>query len=213
MARITSLVLMLALLLPFGLAAQQGAAAVTPGALTLGPGDMIRLQVYMEKDLTGEFLVNEDGVVTLPLLGDRQVAGIPIRQLRADLIAAYRAQIRNPAIEITPLRRVSVLGSVVRPGIYPVDPTYSLADAIALAGGASLDGDLNHVQIVRGGQVIRREAGIGERLATADIRSGDQIMIGRRSWFERNTTFLVSATLSVASIITGMLVARSYAKT
>lgn len=197
--------LALALLLsPFAApaAAQQGA--------TLRPGDAIRVEIWREKDLSGEFPVATDGTVTLPLLGRQRLVDIPLEQIRDTLIAQYRVTLRNPSIDVTPIRRVSVLGEVQKPGLYGADPTLSLAGVVALAGGATPTGNLNRIRIVRDGQVLREKVGAGETLTGADIRSGDQIVVEQRSWFARNTVFLLSAGLSLAtSIATTVILTRN----
>ncbi len=187
--------------------AQAPAAPVqsASGELSLRPGDVLRIEIWREVDLTGEYLVDEAGEVTLPLLGTRSVTGKNLRELRNELIEEYRVHLRNPSISIIPLRRINVLGEVARPGLYSVDPTVSLAGAVALAGGATPTGDLNRVRIIRGSEVIRERVGVGETLTTLDIHSGDQIIVDRRSWFERNSTFVVSVLLSVTSIVISLL--------
>jgi polysaccharide biosynthesis/export protein len=194
------------ILLGLALAVLPGAAQTNDaGALTLRPGDLIRVQIYQEAELNGDFLVDQDGVVILPLIGAQPVTDTPMRELRTRLVEAYRAHLRNPSINITPLRRINVLGEVQRPGIYPVDPTVSLADAIAMAGGATPMGDLRRIRIIRGGQTLSERAEIGETLGAVDIRSGDRVLVDRRSWVERNSTFVVSTVLSVTSIIIALV--------
>lgn len=193
--------LLLGLLLIPAVATTQSGAGSVPDAVTLQPGDMVRVVIWREEDLSGDFSVDETGVVTLPLLGDKHVTGIPMRQLREVLIEEYRIHLRNPSISITPLRRVNVLGEVNKPGLYEVDPTISLAGAVALAGGATASGDLNRIRVIRSGTVIRERVAAQAALNTADIRSGDQIFVERRNWFDRNSTFVVSVLLSVTSIV------------
>lgn len=190
------------LLLPFGAAAQDMLPG--PGA-RLRPGDIVRVEIWREEDLSGEFHVDESGTVTLPLLGERRVAGVMFSELRDALLADYRAELRNPSILITPLRRIYILGDVNSPGPQSIDPTISLAGAIALAGGASSEGDLRRIRVVRDGQIVLDRVSAESALSGIDIRSGDQVFVGRRSWFDRNSTFLVSATLSVASIVISLV--------
>jgi protein involved in polysaccharide export with SLBB domain len=175
------------------------------GDVSLRPGDILKIEIWREEDMTGEYLVDEAGEVTLPLLGTKRVTGIAVRELRATLIEEYRVHLRNPSISITPLRRINVLGEVNKPGLYPIDPTVSLAGAVALAGGTTPGGDLNRVRVIRDGETIRERVGAAETLTSLDIRSGDQIIVDRRSWFDRNSTFLVSAVLSVTSIVITLL--------
>ena len=195
--------------------AQAGAATPAPAPaaqepeLALRPGDLIDVRIYQEPELTGQFLVDEQGVAVLPLIGEQQVTGIGMRPLRERLQEAYRRHLRNPSITITPLRRVTVLGQVTKPGTYTLDPTVSLAGAIAMAGGASPAGDLRRVRIIRGTQVIRERVGVAESINAADVRSGDQIVVDERGWFERNSTFVVSALLSLAGIASSIIIATS----
>jgi polysaccharide export outer membrane protein len=197
MHRFAALVLWAALALVPRLSHAQADTA----AVTLNPGDLVRVQIWREEDLSGEFLVDESGMVTLPLIGEKRVAGIPIRRLRTELLEAYRVHLRNASINITPLRRINVLGEVARPGLYPVDPTVSLAGVVALAGGATATGDIRRIRIVRDGTVLMERAGAAETLNALELRSGDQIFVDRRGWFDRNSTFVVSALLSITSIV------------
>lgn len=171
---------------------------------TLQPGDVLLVAIWREEDLSGEFTVDASGTVTLPLLGEKKVSGIAMDRLRDMLIEDYRVQLRNPSIDVTPLRRVDVLGEVREPGVYKIDPTVSLAGAVALAGGATSAGDLNQITVVRSGGVSERIPS-GTSLTTAQVRSGDQIFVGRRSWFERNSTFVVSALLSITGIVISVI--------
>jgi polysaccharide export outer membrane protein len=181
------------------------ADTVARAALTLSPGDMVQVVIYREPELNGEFLVDQDGVVVLPLIGEQTVTGIPMRELRQQLVDRYRVHLRNPSINVIPLRRLSVLGEVQRPGMYNVDPTVSLAGAIALAGGATGAGSLQRIRIIRNGAVIHDRIGAGETLSGAGVRSNDEVYVDRRSWFERNSTFVVSTLISVTSIVTSII--------
>jgi len=205
-AGLVPLLLVLSSLLLADSAEAQDAGAVTASRATLAlrPGDVVQIQIWREEDLSGDFPVNESGTVVLPLLGERPVVGVPFEQLRASLMADYREQLRNPSITITPLRRVYVLGEVQKPGLYAVDPTITLAGAVALAQGATPTGDLRRLRIVRDGHVLHQRISSESSLSTADVRSGDQIFVERRSWFDRNSTFVVSALLSLTSIVVAL---------
>jgi polysaccharide export outer membrane protein len=191
--------------LPSAASAQDaGTPMAGDSVLVLRPGDVIQVQIWREEDLSGQFPVNESGSVVLPLLGERPVVGVPFEQLRSALMADYAVQLRNPSIMITPLRRVYLLGEVQKPGLYTVDPTITLAGAVALAQGATPNGDLRRLRIVRDGRVLHERISADSSLRTADIHSGDQIFVERRSWFDRNSTFVVSALLSLTSIVVAL---------
>lgn len=180
-------------------------AQTTPVSVTIQPGDVIRVEIWREEELSGEFPIDEEGYVVLPLIGERQVAGMAMRELRTVLIAEFREHLRNPSINIVPLRRVNVLGEVGKPGMYLLDPTISLAGAIAMAEGVTGGGDMNRIRILRSGEVLRERVAAGSTLQAEDVRSGDQIIVDRRSWFERNSTFLVSTALSLPGIILSVI--------
>ncbi|HYW12533.1 MAG TPA: polysaccharide biosynthesis/export family protein [Longimicrobium sp.] len=207
LARVFALLLLAAGAVPAS--AQTGAVAQAGGQVTysLAPGDLLRIDIWRERDLSGEFIVDVDGVVTLPLLGRQNVTGVPMDQLHARLMEQYAVHLRNPSITITPRRRVNIFGEVRTPGLYPLDPTVSLAGAIALAGGATELGDLQRIRILRGGQELRERVGVAETLAAADIRSGDQIIVERRGWFERNSPMLLGTAINVlATIVTTLII-------
>lgn len=203
MLRTTGLLLAILVLLPLPAAGQSAPAApaAPTGELSLRPGDVVQVTIWREEDLSGEFPVDENGYVVFPLLGERQVAGVPIRELRESLLEEYRVHLRNPSIMIVPLRRINVLGEVHKPGLYNVDPTISLAGVVAMAGGATPSGDLNRIRIIRSGNPQPERVSATSTLQVIDLRSGDQLLVERRGWFDRNSTFVVSALLSVTSII------------
>jgi polysaccharide export outer membrane protein len=186
-------------------ATAQGATNAPAVEPTLAPGDVIRVAVWREPDLSGEFLVNENGVVTFPLLGEINVLEIPISQLRDRLIQRYSVDLRNPSITVTPLRRIYVLGEVTKPGLYTVDPTISLAGAVALAGGATPSGDLERLRVIRNGVVIVDRAAAQSSLSVVNMRSDDQVFVDRRGWFDRNSTFAASALLSIVTVTITLL--------
>jgi polysaccharide export outer membrane protein len=186
-----------------------GAAAVVASAGAtrwLRPGDAIRLRIWREPDLSGEFAVDEAGRVVLPRLGPVQVTGITPDSLQRFLVAAYGADLRNPSIEVTALRRVQVLGSVNKPGLYEVEPTMRIADAIALAGGPTPDGKKNRVQLQRDGSVIVADLSGSASIVDAEVRSGDRLFVPQRSWVSRNPGVLIAAVVSATGFIVGSLI-------
>lgn len=175
--------------------------------IPLRAGDVIRVAIWREQDLSGDFPIRSDGVVTLPLLGDRQVAGVPLGTLRSDLSDAYREYLRNPSITIVPLRRISVIGEVRSPGIYGIDATMSLAEVIAQAGGITPNGDVDRTRVLRDGEVLLSGINLQELVGVVDIRSGDQILVRERSWLARNGPAVLTslATTALTSLLVTLL--------
>lgn len=172
----------------------------------LRPGDAVRLTVWREEDLSGEFSIDDRGVVTLPLLGERRVAGLQATELRDTLLRDFRGYLQTPSIEVAVLRRITVLGAVNQPGLYTVDTTVTLREAIGLAGGVAPAGDDSDIRLTRDGRVVRRGIDGGSRIADVDIRSGDEIVVGERSWLERNSAPLLGSLIAAAAVITTTLI-------
>src|SRR5436305_10068516 len=171
--------LMLALLLciaPSRLAFAQTAtvpnAAADSTRALLRPGDIVRLRIWREPDLSGDFPVDESGTVTFPKLGAFQVSDYNASTLKAKLLESYAQYLRNPSVEVTMLRRINVLGAVKSPGLYPIDPTMTIADALAVAGGATPAGDQNHVVLVRNGTRVKESLSAETNIAETPLRSG-----------------------------------------
>lgn len=165
------------------------------------PGDRIALRIWMEPEMSDTFVVALNGDVVLPKLGAVRATRFTIGALQDTLRLAYREYLRNPSLEITVLRRVGVHGEVRTPGLYLVDPTMTLRDIIAQAGGVTPAGDPNKISVVRDGERIRFASGRGAEFVAAELVSGDQVAVGPRSWFERNSLAVVSTGAVVFSIL------------
>ncbi len=166
----------------------------------LKPGDGIRLRFWREPALNGDYFVDETGTVTLPLLGTIEVTGIPADELKRDLIRDLEAQLVNQAVQLSLLTRVRILGAVQRPGLYHVDPTMMVGDAVALAGGATPNGKLDAIRVIRGGDVVLSKISQTDPVTT-DVRSGDQIFVPERSWLARNGAVVLGALISAGGLI------------
>jgi protein involved in polysaccharide export with SLBB domain len=170
------------------------------------PGDAVRVQVWRESDISGVFTVDDRGIVTLPLLGERQVSGLEPTELRDSLLTDYKEYLQNPSIEVTILRRINILGEVRSPGLYPVDATISLADALALAGGVTPTADPDKIQLVRDNSVIAEGVDQAAVIGASDIMSGDQIVVGQKSWLARNSGVLVGSLIAATALIAATLI-------
>lgn len=186
---------------PVGLAQSGYGDGATPAAAqaTLEPGDQIQIRLWQEPQLSGDYPVDESGYVSLPLVGLRKVTDRPASEVKRMLVEEYARQLRNQPAQITILRRIRVLGAVRDPGLYHVDPTMTLGDAIAMAGGVENDGRESSIRIYRDGRVYRARLDRGAGLTT--IVSGDEIFVPRKSWMERNATFLLGAIISASAVI------------
>ncbi len=193
-------VLIIALVLPSPAAAQEPEARAQAHQQLLRPGDVIRLNIWREPEMSGEFQVDEAGVVVFPRLGELRVLDDTPESLQGRLLDGYRVFLRNPSIDVIVLRRVRIMGAVQSPGLYPVDPTVSVADVLALAGGATPQGNQEEIQIIRDGQLITAIVNESTVIGDSPIRSGDVIFVPERSWFSRNSNVVAAALAGVISL-------------
>lgn len=168
---------------------------------SLGPGDVVRVLIWREKDLSGDFKVDQHGQLTLPMLGARQVTRMPWEQVYDSLMTEFHRLLKTTSVTLTPLRPVYVLGEVTKPGLYLADPTLRLAGVVALAGGANPQGDINRIRVVRDGRNVLSDVAIESQLMQLGVLSQDIILVDRRGWFDRNSAFVAGAAISIASIV------------
>jgi protein involved in polysaccharide export with SLBB domain len=182
----------------------QSASASLPemgDSLPLHPGDMIRLRVWREPDLSGDFFVNESGVATLPMIGPVEVTTRPAESLSASIAREFGAFLTHSAIEVAFLRRVQVVGAVQKPGLYHVDPTMTIADALALAGGVAPNGRTDRVEILREGQKLPGSVSGRMLISQSPMRSGDQLYVPERSWISRNPATILAGLSAITALL------------
>ena len=186
---------------PAAPAAWATASVASPDPAPLRPGDALRVRTWRVPELSGEFMVDERGVVTLPRLGEVPVVGRPLAPLRAWLVGQYTAFLSADAsVEVTPLYRVRVVGAVRNPGLFTVDPTMTVVDALGLAGGVTPDGRTGRVTLLRDGRRVGPPLSSAARVAQLGLRSGDELYIPSRSWLSRNPGVLFGAVSAVATL-------------
>lgn len=133
----------LALGLLLGIALPAAAPAASDAVHQLGPRDLVQIKVYQQPDLTQEIRIDDDGTVTLPLVGQVRAAGMTVEAFSRDLTARYKEFLFNPEITVFVKEyhkreiEVSVLGEVARPGFYHFPAGSTLLDVIAQVGGLS----------------------------------------------------------------------------
>jgi len=174
---------------------------VQQSSASLRPGDSLRVRVWREPDLSGVFMVDEHGDLTFPRLGRRSVVNVPIDSIRARVQREYAEFVRDASVEITPLYRVRVNGAVRNPGLFTVDPTMSVGDAIGLAGGISPEGRDGKVDLVRDGHRIATSISPSSRLVELALRSGDELYVPERGWLSRNPGLLFGGLSAIASLV------------
>ena len=187
---------------PVGLPAQAQGTAADPPVL---PGDLVSLEVWREEDLSGEFLVDQHFLVTLPLIGEIDVRGETELSLRVRVRELMQVELINPSIEVLVLKRVRVLGAVIEPGIFHVDATMSVADALASAGGRTASARQGAVTLRRGGEIIEVDVFEDDRLSDLAVRTGDELLVPQKQWLERNLGPVVTGLTATAGLIFAIL--------
>jgi len=147
----------------------------------LGSGDTVRIITYGEDPLTGEFKVNDQGDVTLPLAGRVAAAGKTPTQLGEAIAGSLRkgAVLVNPSVsvEIATYRPIFVLGEVNKPGQYPYQPGMTMVTAAAVAGGFTYRAVDGYASVVR---TVDGESVEGKVSRQAFVQPGDVITVFER---------------------------------
>jgi len=170
-----------------------------PAANLIRPGDVVRVRIWREPELSGEFTIDETGTVVLPRLGAVTLGNASAGDVRTRLVSAYEQFLSHSSVEVTLLRRLQVLGAVRNPGLYAVDPTMTVEDGLALAGGVTTDGSPDHIELIRQGEKVPIQ--LSRRMAINDspIRSGDQLYVPNRGCISRNPAVAVGILSVIAT--------------
>lgn len=152
-------------------------AAASSAEYTLGSEDKIRLTVFGEQQLSGEFLVDSSGSVSLPLIGEVRAGGLTLRQFEAGVAARLKqGYLQDPKVsaEVVNFRPIYIMGEVSKPGQYPYVSNMTIQKAVALAGGFSYRANESTAEIVRGGKRFRADG------ALTPLMPGDELRILER---------------------------------
>lgn len=182
----------------------QSAAADTRNHLE--PGDVIRLRIWREDNMSGEFTVDAEGMVVFPRLGARVVTGKDPAELKQELVDEYGRLLRTPSVEVTFLRRIAVGGAVQRPAVYHIDPTMTVRDVVLEAGGPTPAGRTDVIELIRDGELIEANLRQDVSIVESAIRSGDQLYIPERNWASRNVSAVVGIGGAVLSFVATMII-------
>jgi polysaccharide export outer membrane protein len=160
---------------------QQARSVVDSSVAVLAPGDKIRIAVWRDSALSGEYVIAPDGSITHPLYRSVFVAGLPLVEVEQRLRSFLSRFTTEPAFVISPLVRIIIGGEVRQPNVYTVPWGTTLAQAVALAGGPTDRGMMDRVRMERGTgvQTIDLTQPNAES-GRVQVRSGDQIVVGRR---------------------------------
>jgi len=149
----------------------------------LGPNDKVKISVYGETGLTGEYVISSDGKISLPLVGNVSASGKTVKQFQDELVIAYRdgGYLKDPKItaEVVSARPFFILGEVKIPGQYPCLNGMTVMNAVATAGGFTYRAENGTFFIRHPGEAQEHKEKLTD---TTPVFPGDTIRIDER-WF------------------------------
>jgi polysaccharide export outer membrane protein len=160
---------------PTPIVATAAAGGGSPGdSNKLGPNDRLRVTVFGQPTLTGEYTLDGNGVLAFPLIGNVPANGVTTNQLQQAIAGKLEPDyLVNPNVsaEIVTRRPFYVIGEVQKPGNYPYVSDITAVNAIAMAGGFTRRARKNDFYIRRldkDGKMVRIEASAGTVLQAGD---------------------------------------------
>ena len=176
-------------------------AVAPPAEYIVGPGDVLRVNVYGHPDLSSQLYTNSNpgtpvdgaGRIQLPLIDPIEVSGMSVIEVREAVTLSLKSYLKDPRVDVavTEFRahRYVVLGEVNRPGVYGLSKPITALEAMAKAGGFSPSANRSQFIWMKGG--LREEnlmlldgRALDGNLAQL-ISHGDVIFVGRRAWVDR----------------------------
>ncbi len=159
---------------------------------TVLAGDEVRVRIYREPDLSGQWIVNSRGEVLLPGLGRMLAVGLTVDSLAQRITDGYARRITDAVVDVGLVRNMPVLGEVRNPGVYQVEPTMTVQLLVAKAGGlrgTSLRSPTILLQKGRDG--TRYSLSVDQRLDRVPVDEGDAIIVVDPSSWDRRVDSLV----------------------
>ena len=180
-------------------AAAQGAEGTGAVSGPLRPGDLVRINVWGDPAMSGDFPIAGNGTIQHPIYQEIVVTGIPAEAVQERVRTLLSRLVAAPQFVVQPLVRVAVGGQVRQPNVHLVPIDMTISDAIMLSGGVSEVGRIERVRLLRGGQEMMLDLTNPDmRAATMRVQSGDQIIVMRRR------SVLFDVVLPVSSVIAGL---------
>lgn len=117
----------------------------------LGPGDVIRIFVWKNPELSQDVSVSPDGNISYPLIGEIQAAGITVGGLRKVIEREFRKHLKDPQVTVSlqdaRSYKVFVTGEVMSPGMFQLTGPITVVQSIAMAGGFTAFATRNNITV------------------------------------------------------------------
>jgi protein involved in polysaccharide export with SLBB domain len=175
--------------------------ASDPSNAPLKPGDRLLIKIWLDTTFADTVRIDETGAAMLPRLGPMHITDLASRGIADSVRRAYTRVTRTPSIEVTPLRRVTVLGEVKSPATYFMETGTTMREAVALAGGVTDIGALKNLVVLRDTSRIAIENWQRRTDEITIVHSGDVVWIDREPWLKRNIFSVISGLGVLFSVI------------
>ncbi|KAF3996298.1 polysaccharide export protein EpsE [Glaciimonas immobilis] len=166
--------------------------------IPLGPGDVLKIAVFGNPDLSLETKVSEAGSITFPLIGHVDVGGLSAsdaeKKISGLLIGGKFLRTAQVNILVTELQsqQVSILGQVLHPGRYPINGTRTVTDMLAVAGGVGPDGgDTATIVRTRNGKTKKQVINLVDMIHSADMTANLDLINGDMVYVDRAPKFYI----------------------
>jgi polysaccharide export outer membrane protein len=162
-----------------------GGAPVDPLTYKIGPEDVLAVRVWREPELTGQYVVRPDGIITLPLIGEVKAGGVTPEALKQQIAESLSKFINRPEVMVSVMAVMSkkyyLVGEVLRPGMYPLVIPTTVLEALNGAGGFREFAKKSKITIVRGDKRIKfnyDDVIRGKNLSqNITVENGDHIIV------------------------------------
>jgi polysaccharide export outer membrane protein len=167
--------------------AQEATPQAAEDEYRIGVGDVLRIAVWKDQDLSSTVKVRPDGVIAMPLVGELRVSGRTPADVQAEVTKVVNEFVTAPYVTIIVeeinSRKIYLAGAVARPGVYDMLQPTRLMQAIAMAGGTTEFAKEDRVVVIREGEGGKRFEASMKAIARGKfsdnllLRPGDTIII------------------------------------
>ena len=149
----------------------------------LGVGERLRLIVFGETTLSGEFVIDSTGKVSLPLIGEVTAQGLSVREFEHNVENELKeGYLNDPRVnaEVLNFRPFYILGEVTHPGQYPYTNSLTVLNAVATAGGFTPLANQTRVYIKHSGQDVEEQVSLS---GDTRVQPGDTVRISKGAFY------------------------------
>jgi polysaccharide export outer membrane protein len=154
-----------------------------PENYVIGQGDVLEVFVWRNEQLSRQVVVRPDGKISLPLIQDIQAEGFAVLQLKDRITAKFAKYLEHPKVTVIVSQitsyKVSVLGRVTRPGVYPITGKTTLVEAISMAGGFTEWANKRKITVIRSQGDQKKKLRINYKKIISGKNPSQNIMLER----------------------------------